>query len=409
MITLTRDQEKTVESGIDWFYNSSDQVFEIDGEAGTGKSFTLYEIVRRLGLKPYQYMAMAYTGQASIIMRLKGFDNAKSIHSSLYELVKIPKLVNKADPFKRTNMINTEFNTQEFDYEFVPIPIGAINSEVKLMVIDEGYMVPDYMKSTILKHGIKVIVAGDSGQLDPIGGEPAFLTGYNIHHLTEIMRQQANNPIIYLAHCARNGRPINNGCYGNLIVINDIDLTDDMILNVGNIICGTNKTRDYFNNKIRKSLGYTSPVPMYGEKIICRNNNWDVVEDNIALANGLAGLVASPYSVNSFDNKSKTFTIDFLPNLLENPFKGLKVNYDYIVSPYDIRQQIKSGNMKFIKGELFEYAYALTTHLSQGAEFPAGIYYEEFLRSNIQNKLNYTGITRFKQMMIYVKKTKKFY
>ena len=60
-------------------------------------------------------------------------------------------------------------------------------------------------------------------------------------------------------------------------------------------------------------------------------------------------------------------------------------------------------------GELFEYAYALTTHLAQGSEYPCGIFFEEFLRSNIQRQLCYTGITRFKEFMIYVKKTTKYY
>ena len=64
---------------------------------------------------------------------------------------------------------------------------------------------------------------------------------------------------------------------------------------------------------------------------------------------------------------------------------------------------------RFTQGELFEFAYALTTHLAQGAEYPAGILIEEFLRPNIQDKLIYTGITRFKNYMVYVMKTKKYY
>ena len=102
------------------------------------------------------------------------------------------------------------------------------------------------------------------------------------------------------------------------------------------------------------------------------------------------------------------YRLDFLPDLLNEPFRNIDIDYEYLISPYDIRQQMKNSRT-YSNGELFEYANAITTHLSQGAEFPCGIYYEEFLRSNIQNQLNYTGITRFKQYMIYVKKTKKLY
>lgn len=401
--TLTKSQEQTVQDALHWFYHESKQVFEIDGEAGTGKSVVLYEIVRRLKLEAYQYMSMAYTGQASIVMRTKNFSNARSIHSSLYEIVRVEKQPEQ-DPFKA---INTKYNTPIVYYEFRELPVAAIHPSVELFVIDEGYMVPKYMRNAILKHGKKVLVAGDCGQLDPIGDEPAFLTGYGIHHLTELMRQAESSPIVYLARRARRGEPIHNGLYGDkVLVINDTELTENMILNVGNILCGTNKTRDYFNQLTRKQLGIVSPAPMYGERVICRNNNWFIEEGGINLANGLTGTVVSQYGPDSFDGK--TLSIDFLADLCPLPFEDLKIDYEYIISPYDIRKQLKEDEYHNC-GELFEFAYALTTHLSQGAEFPAGIYFEEFLRSNIQNKLNYTGITRFKERMIYVKKTRRLY
>lgn len=403
-MVLNAGQEKITQQGVSWFYNSPEQVFEIDGEAGTGKSVVLHEIVKRLGLQPYQYMSMAYTGQAAIIMRLKGFTGAKSIHSSLYQLEKRPVQF-KSDPFRK---INTEFNTDNFEYVFCPIPIGGINHQTKLIIIDEGRMVPKYMLKDILKHGIKVLVGGDEGQLPPIGDDPAFLTGYNIHHLTEIMRQSLNDPIVYLAHRARRGLPIDYGQYGNsALVIEESDLSLPMIINIGNIICGTNRSRDYFNNGIRQSLGLDKyNIPQFGERVICRNNNWNVEQDGIALANGLTGVVSNPTGLGAFDGK--TYTFDFLPDLLNTPFRDLKADYKYICSPYDIRNDMKK-NRKFSNGDKFEYAYSLTTHLAQGAEFPCGIYYEEFLRSNIQNLLNYTGITRFKKYLVYVKKGRKYY
>ena len=66
-------------------------------------------------------------------------------------------------------------------------------------------------------------------------------------------------------------------------------------------------------------------------------------------------------------------------------------------------------SLKDVHYKAQQYAYALTTHLSQGGEYPTGIYYEEYLRSDIQNQLNYTGITRFKQYLVYCKKTRKYY
>ena len=400
---LNYGQEKAVQDGVLWFKNSSEQIYEVDGEAGTGKSVVLFEIIRRLGLRPYEILPMAYTGQAAIVMRTKGFTNSKSIHSSLYTVVKERKPY-KNDPFMS---MNTQFNLEEYTNVFRPLKVGELDKNIRLMIIDEGWMVPDTMKNEITKHGIKILVAGDSGQLPPIGGNPDFLTGYNVHHLTELMRQSLNNPIVYIAHRARRGEPIHCGLYGNkVLVINESDLTNEMVLGVGNIICGTNKTRDAFNRTIRHLKGYENPLPYMGEKIICRNNNWSVTLDNIALANGLTGVVVSPHDISKFNNGE--YILDFLPDLLNEPFKNINIDYEYLISPYDVRNQIKNMR-KYQNGELFEYANAITTHLSQGAEYYSGIYYEEFLRSNIQNQLNYTGITRFREYAIYVKKQKKFY
>ena len=65
-VILNTGQATTVADGVNWFRNSSEQIFEVDGEAGTGKSVVLYEIARQCGLKPFEIMPMAYTGQAAL-------------------------------------------------------------------------------------------------------------------------------------------------------------------------------------------------------------------------------------------------------------------------------------------------------------------------------------------------------
>ena len=414
MIELTQEQETVIQQAVNWYYRESSQTFEIAGLAGTGKSVILMEIVRRLKLQPYQYLAAAYTGAAAIVMRMKGFPTARSLHATFYHYVKRVK----QDIEFKTPFMNTKFNIPQEEYVFLPLNYGDIPKNIKLIIIDEGFMVPMSMIRDIKKHGIKILVAGDPNQLPPVSGNPAFLTGPNVHYLTQIMRQNVNNPILYLADRVLNNLPIHCGVYGDsVLVIEDKDLTNEMVLNVGNIVCGTNRTRDSFNYTIRQLLGRQSEAPEYSDRIICRENDWDKENDGIALANGLQGYIVSPITPDRFfdgryQNKSNkgmvgTFKMDFLPDLLKFPFRELDVNYEYIVSDYARRRQIKDNI--YTKGELFEYAYAITTHLSQGSEYQAGIFYEEFLRPEVQRALIYTGITRFKQSMIYVKKTKKYY
>lgn len=395
-IILNSGQERIKNEAVDWYYNSSEQVFEIEGPAGSGKSVLIYEILKALGLKSHQYLPMAYTGQASIVMRSRGFSTARSIHSSLYEVVETPdENVNLmyGIPYKRK-----EFRLREF-----------IDPNIDLFFIDEAYMVPEYMKKDILSFGKKVLVAGDSHQLPPVGDKPGFLTGYGVHRLTELMRQAKDSAIVYIANRAMQGLPIHSGMYGNqVLVINDTEFIPQMIGFADSICCGTNRTRDTLNNYIRQIAGFSnSKTPIVGERIICRNNNWNMVQDGIALTNGLSGTVVSYPDATSYNGK--VFRVNFMPDLANTVFYNVPINYDYFVAPFDEKQNMKEySNRRYMEGEFFEFSYALTTHLMQGSEYKKGIYIEEFMRPQIQNQLNYTGVTRFKEALIYVKKTNKY-
>lgn len=392
---LNAGQERIKQDAVNWFNNSSEQVFEIEGPAGSGKTYLMFEILKSLGLKSYEIMPMAYTGQASVVMRSRGFTTSRSIHSSLYEYV---------DVYDNSN-INMAFGIPNKKKVFRPKQF--IDPNIRLFFIDEARMVPNYMKKDILKFGIKTIVCGDANQLPPIGDVPGFLTGYGVHRLTELMRQSEYDPIIYIANRILNNQPIHCGQYGNVLVINDTDFTPNMIGFADSIICGTNKTRDTLNSYVRQVAGFQGPMPYYGERLICRDNNWNMVQDGIALCNGLNGTIINQPDASGFNGKE--FLINFKPDMINNAFYNIPVNYEYFIAPFDEKQDLKKNKREWLSGELFEFAYSITTHLSQGSEYNKGIYIEEFMRPQIQQQLNYTGVTRFKKALIYIKKTNKYF
>ena len=395
MITLNNGQYKILKKAVEWFKDSnSSQVFEIDGLAGTGKSVLIFHILQELNLSQDQYMPMAYTGQASIVMRTKGFKTAKSIHSSLYEIV---------EEYDNEN-INMIFGKPKRKYKF--IKRGFIDPSVRLFFIDEGYMVPENMVKDILSFGVKVIVCGDTHQLPPIAYKPAFFVGHwKTYHLTEYMRQSLEDPIIYIADRINRGEPIHNGSYGNsVMVINDTDFLPQMIGYADIILSGTNRTRDLVNSYVRQLAGYNYKVPLYGERLICRNNNWNTQINGIALANGLIGTVINNPDISNFNGQ--IFEIDFKPDIINDYFQNIPVNYEYFTASYDKKQSMKDyANRRYMSGEMFEFAYDITVHLSQGGEFNQGIIIKEFMKPQIQKQLDYTAITRFKKSCIIVNKT----
>lgn len=398
MITLNESQANIVDLGYSFYRYSSDQVFQFAGGPGTGKSVVMKAIADRLIhdniLNYNEILPMAYTGQAAIVMRTKGFPFARSIHSSIYTVDYVPKTNDLGQV-----IMDTKYNAPMLVMKMVPKDLSGI----KLMMIDEGGMVPRRMKRDIEKYGIKIIVCGDLGQLPPIADEPAYLVDGKIHYLTQIMRQAEGSGIVYIANRCLAGLPIHTGLYGNALVIDYEDLTNEMIAASSVVLCGKNATRDEINKIVRHDiLGIDMDLPTYGERVICRRNNWSMEVDGISLANGLNGTCISMPRIADFDGES--FSMDFLPDLTNMPFINLRCDYKYFTAPASIKNDIKRFSSKYDSGEKFDLAYALTTHLAQGAEYPNGIYIEERLKDpSISRNLNNTGITRFRNAAIYVK------
>lgn len=400
MIEPSQNQLAVAQQAIDWFYNSPDMVFQISGGPGTGKSFLLHYIVSQLGLKWYEVAPMTFTGAAAIVMRKKGFSTAKTMHSWLLKPVKASKKDKEGKP-----LLDSYFNIPQSGITFIPISLNT--DYIRLVVVDEGKMVPMPMRELLERNHVKTIVAGDIDQLDPVGYSPAYLTTGKVHRLTEIFRQKRDSGIVYIAQRIKQGLPIHCGVYNNCTVLYEDEITTDMMLSSDAILCGRNATRDQINNHIRHNvLQYDSWLPRHGEKVICRANDWNISIDEINLANGLVGVVSNYPDVTAIADKS-SFEIDFQPYLLTRPFKKLRLDANYFKASY--RDKAKIKNQFSYNGHLFEYAYAITTHLAQGSEYQRGIFIEEFLNHNIDTQLRYTGITRFSDYCIYAKKRRRYY
>lgn len=395
-IELTDEQQNIIKDAVSWFYNSSDQVFEYSGPAGAGKSLVMHAIIDALGLDEWEYAAMAYTGSATTVMKINGFVNAKTIHSSLYT----PIEETVTDPY-----------TGESRKRLRYIYTGLNSDVIKLICIDEGSMVPFHMGNDIFRTGIKVLVCGDLNQLPPVKDKELFLTDPSkIHYLTKIMRQAQYSAIVEFSQRILHGEDIPPGDFNDVIV-----LPRDMFERYENqiipkyriIICGLNKTRDYYNFHIRKDiLGKHGILPELGERVICRKNNWDIELEGVNLTNGLSGVVASMPSIATFTKKG-LFKMDFIPDLFPSlTFRNIECDYPYFVADNKTRKCMKEfGNALYRPdGEKFEFGYAITTHISQGSQYFNGIYFQEYFGGgyDVNRRLNYTGITRFRQKCIYV-------
>lgn len=390
-IELTDEQEELIQQVIAWYRNpDADQTYQVSGMAGSGKSLVLHCIIERLGLSEQEVAPMSFTGCAAIIMRRNGFQYAKTIHSSIYSSV-----------FE----IDKSSGKQKKNFVWTGLPIDK-----KLIVNDEAGMTGLRLKQDIDRCGLKVIACGDIDQLPPVMDEPGYLTDPSkVFRLTKVMRQTEGSAIVQLSRMVLEGKPLQPGDYGQVQVITRSEfkkIIPDAVRHYGILLCGTNKTRDELNQIIRRDiLGYQNLLPSIGEKLICRKNNWDVEVDGINLVNGLYGTAMSSPSISSFEGN--TFLLDFKPEFMDGIFQKLPVDYRYFKANHAARTEMrKTAYMD--DSEKFEYAYAITTHVSQGSQFDSGIYLQEYFPSH-SNNLNYTGLTRFRQRALYVIPDRKRY
>ena len=220
-------------------------MFQIAGAAGTGKTVTIMAIVEMLGLKYNQICPCAYTGAAALVMKRRGFINACTIHSAMYDMISYP-----------SGIINPQTGQPVVKKKFAKKI--TLSPEIQLIIIDEGYMVPEDMANDIRSFGIKILTVGDPNQLDPVNGKPGFIIenkqNGKLHILRELMRQSEDDAIVYLAQRAINRQIIHCGSYGNVLVIPDTELRPEMLLFSDCVLCGKNKTREAMNSYIRQLL-----------------------------------------------------------------------------------------------------------------------------------------------------------
>ena len=134
---------------------------------------------------------------------------------------------------------------------------------------------------------------------------------------------------------------------------------------------------------------------MIGEKLICRQNNWSRLlpgTTDIFLINGLMGYVQEVY-IEEFNGHS--LPIDFRPDFMQdNYFEQVPLDYDHLFTP------IGESNARSYYDK-FEFAYAITVHLSQGSQYDNVFYFKERMGfSDFSRKLDYTAITRAKHGLI---------
>lgn len=421
-INLSPMQQDAVDKAFDWWLSDVKQVFSIVGFAGTGKTTIVNALVDRIGIEAKNYRFVTFTGKASLVLRQKGLP-ATTIHKLIKEVEEVTEIVVYYD--NAGNKIEKPITKIKFRNK------PALESEIKLIVVDEVSMVSVELLDDILSYGVKVITLGDSGQLQPVSGDiNEYIKNPDVS-LTEIHRQAENSPIIYLSMLARTGKRINIGSYGkDACVLSKDELYSDLLLRADQVICGKNQTREELNHMMRKfkygdDIFEKEFLPIVGDKLICLKNNWeeevfDLEFGNIPLINGLIGY-CSKIDKDSMNYYENSVTLNFRPEFLEEgiEYKDLDANlFQFVQNKNDFhmrngmsfnREKNKNKSIKEIENQIamqknpFTWGYAITCHKSQGSQWNRLLVYNEYMgfgNPGNHHKWLYTAITRAAKKLI---------
>ncbi len=410
---LTADQAEAADLIEEWFYHLNTQIFVMCGYAGTGKTFLVNYIVRRLGLTPGESAVfVAPTGKAASVLIRQGVP-AGTIHSLIYT---------------REEDIEVDENGEVISERFLRfVRRESIDSKIRLIVLDETSMVPDDVLRDLLSFGVKCLCCGDPAQLPPVKGSNSLLS-MPVVTLKEIVRQEKDNPIVRLAERVRRGERIGFGEDGCVKIIPRRAFTRDvrrkLFSDADQIIVGTNRTRGAVNREMRALRGIpdTAKLPQEGEKLICTLNDWSKTLDeagNFHLVNGIIGTCSDVRE--QLDGLGQlNFTPDFLPDPVRDlPFDaGIFVQGQYFHGYGDRAYLLTNGTLvheddvamlrRFkVRREdavcRFEFAYAITCHKAQGSEYDNVVVLDESGFFEDGEKWLYTAVTRAKKQLTIVR------
>jgi exodeoxyribonuclease-5 len=379
MQTLSHDQESSLHHLLEWFDKDrvDMQFVTMGGYAGTGKT-TLIAILRKELHRKYHDMTVgfaSYTGKAARVLQNKikeegalfKKDTVGTIHSLIYT------------PILNDRQEITGWKTNE-------------KIDCDLIIIDEASMVDARIWEHLLAYQKPIIVVGDHGQLPPIKGNFNLMQKPNVT-LEKIHRQAEKNPIIGVSIQARETGEIISKKYSDTVIkFNREDSEtgermNEMLVSYANdtlILCGYNTTRKRLNTFIRNSLGYDSPHPVSGDRVICLRNN-----HKERIYNGMLGTI-----VNIRQNNDHWYTAEITMDGEDHNYVGM-ISVDQFNA--DASLNFTEDRKLIMKGDLFDFGYALTVHKAQGSQAKRVVLFEERFKQmddETWRRWLYTAVTR---------------
>ncbi len=360
----SREQAEAIDKVGRWLKAGEPQVFRLFGYAGVGKT----TLARHVAEGAHGETAFAaFTGKAAMVMRANGCAGATTIHALIYRASEgaegAPNFtLNEDGPASRAGLI----------------------------VIDECSMVDAELARDLLSFGKPILVLGDPFQLPPVKGGGYFTEASPDVMLTAIHRQAEDNPIIRLSQIVRFGGELPDGVYGETRIVRRGAIDAAEVLAADQVLVGVNRTRRAYNQRMRALNGFTEPLPVAGDRLVCLRN-----DRTKGLING--GL----WRVEALGGMQKDFVKMTVRSADEGAAKAVKVavlKHFFQGTEGELAYPLRR------ESDEFDYGYALTVHKAQGSQWDDVMLFDEsFAFREHRARWLYTGLTRAAKRLTLVR------
>ena len=409
-IILSEEQEEVLDFIINNTFQKEEDSF-ICGYAGTGKSVLISELCKRMG--HHRLSVAAFTNIAAKTLRDKGIPNVRTIHSLIYktESARSGKLIARLP----------------YEHESTPA------KECSVLIFDECSMIDADMYDDIKSYGIPCVFFGDMAQLPPVVFVPDsikknkqkkkeyledryyFQVTEPDKVLTKVFRQAEGDPILDFITGFRLDEPAKSEGYGSSVTfvkdaipawrpelkisMDTLNKLFELFKDDFALICGTNKLRMRINEFVREKLGYNTPVPQKGEKIITLENFQDI-------CNGSIYTVLDVSYENESDNVYYVWTEE-----RQKPFKVQAKNFLHGFP--DLAKQMKPIGIRTAEDAMTDpyiqadFAYVISCHKAQGSQWEKVCVLDESrVFGEYAKNWFYTAISRASKQLFVFKQSK---
>ena len=417
----------------------NDDLFLLNGYAGTGKTSMTGALVKTLTELNIKTVLLAPTGRAAKVFTEYSGHSAYTIHRKIYRQQRYTPDGGSGFMLSENKHKNTVFIVDEASM----LP----NSSSEGAIFGTGRLLDDLIEYVYAGEGCKMIILGDIAQLPPVGFDesPALsieqLKGYglNLHvfSLTKIARQSEDSGILHNATMLRDEmakdileKPkLKTDIFddfktlpGEYMVETISDCYDRDGIENSIIVTRSNKRATMFNMGVRNTILYREEDLVPGDRLLVAKNNYfwsEPYEEIDFIANGDMATVSRVISreerygfkfakvellfadrnveLEAMINLTALFSDT--PTLTRDQYNELYTN---ILPELPVARSAQYKALKshpYFNALQVKFAYAVTCHKAQGGQWKnvfvdMGYIPEEALTSRDFYRWLYTAVTR---------------